>query len=94
MYYFLSGSLTEVGCCVSRIRVFTTSAKAVTVFDMIGLHVDDLPLACNGIDWLKQFKEELGQRLKVSDVGELNWLLGMHMYHQGQVEPYLDNRSV
>mmetsp|Transcript_26594 Transcript_26594/g.68908 ORF Transcript_26594/g.68908 Transcript_26594/m.68908 type:complete len:133 (+) Transcript_26594:79-477(+) len=36
---------------------------------MIGLYVDDLPLAC----------KELGRRFKVSDMVELKWLLGMRI---------------
>jgi hypothetical protein len=45
--------------------------RAPGVFAMIGVYVDDLPLACNNPTWVSQFKSTLGSRFKTKDLGEL-----------------------
>jgi hypothetical protein len=49
------------------------------IFAMIGIYVDDLPLACNNTQWFVEFKRTLGQRFKIKDLGDLKNLLGMHI---------------
>jgi hypothetical protein len=49
------------------------------IFAMLGIYVDDLPLACNNTQWVVEIKRTLGQRFKIKDLSELNKLLGMHI---------------
>jgi hypothetical protein len=46
---------------------------------MIALYVDDIPAACNDATWLTSFKNQLGARFKIKDLGDLSQLLGMHI---------------
>jgi hypothetical protein len=49
------------------------------IFAMIGIYVDDLPLARKSTQWVVEFKRTLGQRFKIKDLGDLKKLLGMHI---------------
>jgi hypothetical protein len=46
---------------------------------MIGMYVDDFPLACKNIHWVVEFKRTLCHRFKIKYLGDLKKLLGMHI---------------
>lgn len=43
------------------------------------IYVDDVILACNKIDMLNAFKQDISKRFEMRDLGELKWLLGMEI---------------
>ncbi len=45
----------------------------------IVVYVDDLILVCNNQNKLLQIKEELNQKFKMKDLGELHFFLGMEV---------------
>jgi len=48
---------------------------------IIVAHVDDLMIIALSMDLVKRVKDELGKVFKVSDLGEIHWLLGMEVKH-------------
>jgi hypothetical protein len=46
---------------------------------MIGVYVDDLPLACDNPTWVSKFKSTMGSRFKTKDLSDLQHILGMHI---------------
>ncbi len=48
---------------------------------IIMAHVDDLTIIALSMDLVKRVKDELGKVFKVSDLGEIHWLLGMEVKH-------------
>jgi hypothetical protein len=49
------------------------------IFVMIGIYVDNLPLACNNFPWAVGFKRLMGKRFKIKDLDDLSKFLGMHI---------------
>jgi hypothetical protein len=63
------------------------------VFAMIGVYVDDLPLACNNPTWVSKFKSTLGSRFKTTDFGELQHIMGMHITRDRTARTIFINQS-
>ena len=43
--------------------------------------MDDKLLAGNDEKALKSIQESIGSRFKVSNLGEVSWILGIHVHH-------------
>ena len=52
---------------------------------ILAVNVDDITIAGDSKRGVKRFKDQLGVRCKIKDVGNLNWLLGLEVTRdQGQ----------
>jgi hypothetical protein len=57
--------------CMSDPCIYTF--RTCSVFAMIALYyVDDILAACNDTTWMQAFKETLGARFKIKDLGDLS----------------------
>jgi hypothetical protein len=76
-YQKLRDALLELGFKPSAADpcVFIRSRNGVLSF--VFTHVDDLGLISNSKDGIVQLKGELATHFTISDLGELNWLLGI-----------------
>ena len=46
---------------------------------MVGVYVDDLVITGNCPKLIREFKTDIGNRFKISDLGDLKWILGMEV---------------
>jgi len=46
---------------------------------IIALYVDDFTMACKDLAVIERDKEELKKHYQMTDLGELTWILGMHV---------------
>ena len=46
---------------------------------ILAVDVDDITIAGDSKRGVKRFKEQLGMRYKIKDMGDLNWLLGLEV---------------
>ena len=56
---------------------------------IIALYVDDFTMACEDLAIIEQDKEELKKHYQMTDLGELTWILGMHVtwdHKAGQID--------
>jgi hypothetical protein len=53
--------------------------KSDTSICIVIAHVDDLTITATTLEVLLKFKKDLGSKLKMSDMGELHWLLGIEI---------------
>src|SRR5260370_7691660 len=56
--------------------VFTHTDPSMSI---IALYIDDITMASKDLNTIKRDKEALKQRYKMTDLGELNWILGIHV---------------
>jgi Reverse transcriptase (RNA-dependent DNA polymerase) len=59
--------------------VFTRSANPH--FSIIALYVDDIIMASTSLQEIERDKALLCQQYKMTDLGDLTWILGMHVTH-------------
>jgi hypothetical protein len=45
----------------------------------MAVHVDDCTIAAHPVELIGELKEKLGTCVKVTDLGELHWLLGIEI---------------
>ena len=48
---------------------------------ILASHIDDCTLTSSSLSLIKVFKEEIKAQYKISDLGPINWLLGMKVMH-------------
>ena len=51
---------------------------------LIALYVDDITMAAKHLESIQQDKEALKAHYQMSDLGEIAWILGMHVTHDRQ----------
>jgi hypothetical protein len=51
---------------------------------VVVLYVDDMMIACNSIKMVAGFKQAIGKRFDVKDLGDLKWILGMEVVRDRQ----------
>jgi hypothetical protein len=59
--------------------VFFRSEKGTLV--VIVMHVDDLTIVTSSITLMAEVKDKLGKALKITDMGEIHWILGFSVQH-------------
>lgn len=45
----------------------------------MAVHVDDCTIAATSVGLVTKFKKDIGEHVKITDLGELNWLLGLEI---------------
>jgi hypothetical protein len=63
--------------CKTDYSLYHYHHKGVTIF--VGCYVDDLVIVSNNLDAVKEFKRLLAARFKITDMGDLQWILGMEV---------------
>ncbi|EPZ37091.1 hypothetical protein O9G_005746, partial [Rozella allomycis CSF55] len=63
--------------CKADYCVYTKRVRDKII--IIALYVDDIIIAANCAELLKETKEYLAQQYKIKDLGKLNWCLGVHI---------------
>ena len=53
--------------------------KSGSIFAILAVHVDDMPIVSNSKPKLAEIKHDLAQHFKVKDLGEVNFLLGIEV---------------
>jgi hypothetical protein len=61
-------------CEVDQAVFYRSEAKTLIV---IVAHVDDLTIVASSVDLVAQVKERLSEALKITDLGEIHWILGI-----------------
>src|SRR5260370_3389023 len=61
--------------------VFTHTDPSMSI---IALYIDDITMASKDLNTIKRDKEALKRRYEMTDLGELNWILGIHITHNRQ----------
>ena len=76
-YERLSGELAELGLhhTESDWGVFVATIQSHIL--ILAAHVDDCTITGSSKELVKAFKEEIGARFKITDLGPISWLLGM-----------------
>ena len=64
-------------CTTADHAVFThTAGKLLSI---IALYVDDITMVCKDLDTIQQDKAALQKQYQMTDLGEIAWILGMHI---------------
>ncbi len=64
-------------CTTADHAVFThTAGKLLSI---IALYVDDITMVCKDLDTIQQDKAALQKQYQMTDLGEITWILGMHI---------------
>src|SRR5216684_4681508 len=64
-------------CTITDHAVFThTTGKSLSI---IALYIDDITMACKVLDSIWQDKVTLQKRYQMTNLGEITWILGMHV---------------
>ena len=48
---------------------------------ILALYVDNITMACKSLETINQDKEKLKEHYEMTDLGELAWILGVHVTH-------------
>ena len=75
-YEDIRNTLRQMGyqCTKANHAVFTHTNPSMSI---IALYIDDITMASKDLNTIKRDKEVLKQRYKMTDLGELNWILGI-----------------
>ena len=65
-------------CSVDQ-AVFYKTNKAMNKVIVVAVHVDDCTIAASNLHLIEDFKAGLCQHVKVTDLGELHWMLGVEI---------------
>ena len=78
-YETLSRALAELGLtqCAHDHAVFY--ARQDGHFVILAIHVDDCTITGSSADLLRQYKEQIAARFKMTDLGPISWLLGIEI---------------
>ena len=49
------------------------------ILSILALYVDDITMACNNLQVIQEDKETLKKHYQMTDLGEITWILGMHI---------------
>jgi hypothetical protein len=80
-YQKLSSIFESLGfskCSVNQ-AVFHKLDKAKNEVTVVAVHVDDCTIAASSMPLINEFKAGLRQHIKVTDLGELHWMLGVEI---------------
>ena len=51
------------------------------VLSILALYINDITMACNNLQVIQEDKETLKKHYQMTDLGEITWILGMHITH-------------
>ena len=78
-YNDIRATLQAMGYCrtTADYAVFTRTTEGPT--SIIALYVDDITMVCRDLDSIQQDKAALQKQYQMTDLGEIAWILGMHV---------------
>ena len=81
-YIDFSGTLSTLSYTPTQADHTIFVHKSPDTFpNIISTYVDDMGLISKSLEWINQDKEALRQHYKVTDLGKMGWILGIHVTH-------------
>jgi hypothetical protein len=105
-YLLLHELLTELGFVIVNVEHgIYRCARADGEICIVAIYVDDLPMACSSLPWLRELKALLAARFRMKDLGEAKRLLGvqidydreagvLRMHQSDYIESILERRGM
>ena len=78
-YEEISGTLRDMGYTHTDADHAVFTCGAGTALTIIALYVDDITMAASNMATIDQDKQALCHAYEMTDLGELSWILGMHI---------------
>jgi len=80
-YLNIKKTLKEMGyqCTHADHAIFTCHRDGI--LSIMVIYMDDFSIALNSLESIEKDKEELKKQYQMTDLGEINWILGVHITH-------------